>query len=180
MFACQGILFNHESPIRGLEFVTRKITNAAAKIKLGLDKDLRLGNIESIRDWGYAPEYVEAMWRIMQNDEPDDFVIATGQYHSVKDVANEAFKAVGLNWEDYVRTDKRFMRPVDTNALRGDYSKASRLLGWKPSTTFKSLIKKMVAADVDRWERTLKGEAFPWDAPNYPNEAKIITRALKD
>ena len=180
MFACQGILFNHESPIRGLEFVTRKISNAAAKIKLGLEKELRLGNMDAMRDWGYAPEYVEAMWRIMQHDEPDDFVIATGQYHSVREFVEEAFKIAGLDWRDYVKTDKRFIRPIDTNALRGDYSKANRVLGWKPSTNFKQLVKKMVDADTERWERTLKGEAFPWDAPNYPSEAKITTRSLKD
>ncbi len=180
LYACQGILFNHESPLRGLEFVTRKISNSVAKIKLGLEKELKLGNMDAVRDWGYAPEYVEAMWRIMQHDEPDDFVISTGQYHSVKDFVEEAFKIAGLNWEDYVKTDKRFIRPIDTNALRGDSSKATRILGWKPSTDFRSLVKKMVDADINRWERVLKGESFPWDAPNYPSEATIITRALKD
>ncbi len=180
IFACQGILFNHESPLRGLEFVTRKISNGAAKIRLGLEKELSLGNVEAVRDWGYAPEYVEAMWRIMQNDEPDDFVIATGQYHSVKDFAEEAFKVAGLDWQNHVTTDKRFIRPIDTNALRGDYSKAKEKLGWKPSTDFKALVRNMVTADIERWERVLNGETFPWDAPNYPNEANIKTRSIKD
>jgi GDPmannose 4,6-dehydratase len=180
LFACQGILFNHESPLRGLEFVTRKISNGVAKIKLGIEKELYLGNIQAIRDWGYAGEYVEAMWRIMQQDKPDDFVIATGQYHSVSDFAREAFGVAGLNWEDYVKTDKRFMRPLDTNALRGNYSKAKKELGWEPKTSFKSLVKMMVDADVERWEKVTRGEVFPWDAPSYPSEAKIITRTIRD
>ncbi|MDE1855907.1 MAG: GDP-mannose 4,6-dehydratase [Candidatus Micrarchaeota archaeon] len=180
LFACQGILFNHESPLRGLEFVTRKISNGVAKIVLGLDKELQLGNVKSVRDWGYAPEYVEGMWRMMQHDEPDDFVLATNKFHSVFGFMSEAFEVAGLNWRDYVKTEKRFLRPIDTNALRGDYSKAEKELGWKPKTSFKQLVKIMVKADMERWEKVVTGERFPWDAPNYPSEAKLITRVLKD
>jgi len=176
LFACQGILFNHESPLRGLEFVTRKISNTVAKIALGLETELHLGNMKSVRDWGYAPEYVEGMWRMMQHDHPDDFVLATNKYHSVFGFVSDAFEVAGLN----VKTDKRFLRPIDTNALRGDYSKAEKELGWKPKTDFKELVKIMVKADMDRWEKVVTGERFPWDAPNYPNEAKIISRVLKD
>ncbi len=180
MFACQGILFNHESPLRGLEFVTRKISNSVAKISLGLEKELRLGNVGAVRDWGFAPEYADAMWRIMQHGTPDDFVIATGEFHSVSDFVKEAFGAVDLDWRRYVKTDKRYLRPLDTNALRGDYSKAKSELGWSPKTLFGELVKLMVKADVERWQKILDGEVFPWDAPNYPSEATIITRALKD
>jgi GDPmannose 4,6-dehydratase len=179
LFACQGILFNHESPLRGLEFVTRKITNGVAKIALGLEKELHLGNMRSVRDWGYAPEYVEAMWRIMQHDEPDDFVIATNKFHSVLGFVSAAFGEAGLNWRKYTRVDKRYTRPIDTNALRGDYSKAEEELGWKPKTSFDDLVKIMVKADMERWQRVMIGESFPWDAPSYPSEVKIITRALK-
>lgn len=180
MFACNGILFNHESPLRGLEFVTRKVTNSVAKIHVGLEKELVLGSLEPSRDWGYAPEYVEGMWRMLQQKEPDDYVLATGEAHSVQSFVKEAFDSVGMNWQDYVKTDKRFTRPVDVNFLRGDNSKAREKLGWKPKTSFKELVKIMVNADVDRWERLLKGETFPWDAPNYSSEASILTRSLKD
>lgn len=179
LFASQGILFNHESPLRGLEFVTRKISNGVAKIAVGVEKELFLGNMRSIRDWGYAPEYVEAMWRIMQHDEPDDFVIATNTYHSVLGFASQAFEEAGLNWRKHVKTDKRFLRPIDTNALRGDYSKAKEVLGWEPKTKFDELVRMMVRADTERWQKVLIGERFPWDAPNYPSEVNIITRALK-
>lgn len=179
LFACQGILFNHESPLRGLDFVTRKISNGVAKIAVGIENELQLGNLKSVRDWGYAPEYVESMWRMMNHDEPDDFVIATGKMHSVLGFVSKAFEVAGLNWRKHVRTDKRFLRPIDTNALRGDYSKAERVLGWKPKTSFDDLVKQMVTADIDRWQRVLNGERFPWDAPNYPNEAKIVTRYLR-
>lgn len=180
LFACNGVLFNHESPLRGLEFVTRKITNGVAKIHVGLEKELVLGNLKPGRDWGYAPEYVEGMWRMLQQKEPDDYVLATGESHSVFAFVKEAFEAVGLDWQDHVKLDKRFLRPVDVNFLRGDNSKARQRLGWKPKTTFKELVKIMVDADVNRWERLLNGETFPWDAPNYSSEAKILTRALKD
>jgi len=179
MFTVNGILFNHESPLRGLEFVTRKISNAVAKIALGLEKELKLGNLESKRDWGYAPEYVESMWLMLQHDTPDDYVIATGEAHSVKEFCEIAFDLVGLDWQEYVKVDKRFMRPLDVTYLCGDYSKAERELGWRPKTKFKDLVKIMVREDLDRWERWINGEKFPWDAPNYPSEYKILTRALR-
>ena len=179
IFAVNGILFNHESPLRGLEFVTRKISNAAAKIALGLEKELRLGNLDARRDWGYAPEYVESMWLMLQQDEPDDYVIATGEAHSVREFCEIAFDIVGLDWQECVKVDKRFMRPLDVNYLCGDYSKAKRKLGWEPRTKFKRLVEIMVKEDLNRWERWLNGEKFPWDAPNYPSEYRILTRALR-
>ena len=179
IFAVNGILFNHESPLRGLEFVTRKIANGVAKISLGVRKDLRLGNLDAKRDWGYAPEYVEAMWRMLSTDSPDDYVIATGETHSVREFVSKAFEVVNLNWEDYVKVEKRFQRPLDVPCLMGDYSKAQNKIGWKPKTKFCELVEIMVKEEVDRWERYLKGERFPWDAPNYPDETKILTRALR-
>jgi GDPmannose 4,6-dehydratase len=174
-----GILFNHESSLRGLEFVTRKISNAVAKIALGLEKELFLGNLDAKRDWGYAPEYVESMWLMLQQDKADDYVIATGEAHSVRDFCERAFDVVGLDWQEYVKVDRRFMRPLDVGYLRGDFSKAKEDLGWEPRTKFKKLVKIMVKEDLDRWERWINGEKFPWDAPNYPSEAKILTRALR-
>ena len=165
VFAVSGILFNHESPLRGLEFVTRKITNAAARIKLGLQSNVRLGNTAAFRDWGYAPEYVEAMWLMLQQDEPYDYVIATGEAHSVDEFATAAFSAVGLEAADYIETDPAMMRPVDVNFLVGDASKARARLGWRPRTAFAELTQLMVHADLERWERHLKGELLPWDAP---------------
>jgi len=179
IFACNGILFNHESPLRGLEFVTRKISNAVAKITLGMDKELRLGNLEAKRDWGYAPEYVESMWLILQQDKPDDYVIATGEAHSVREFAERAFTVAGLDWEKYVKVDERFLRPLDINFLQGDYSKAREKLGWQPKVKFDKLAEIMVREDLNRWGRWLKGEKFPWDAPNYPSEDRIISRMLK-
>lgn len=179
IFAVNGILFNHESPLRGLEFVTRKISNAVAKIALGLEKELRLGNLEAKRDWGYAPEYVESMWLMLQQSEPDDYVIATGEAHSVKEFCELAFDIVGLDWQECVKVDKRFMRPLDVNYLCGDYSKAKKKFGWEPRTKFRDLVKIMVKEDLKRWERWLNGEKFPWDAPNYPSEYKVLTRALR-
>lgn len=179
IFACNGILFNHESPLRGLEFVTRKISNAVAKISLGIEKDLYLGNLEAKRDWGYAPDYVESMWLILQQKEPDDYVIATNEVHSVKEFAEKAFNVAGLDWQEYVKVDKRFLRPLDINFLQGDHSKAKRKLGWGPKVKFDKLVEIMVKEDLNSWERWQAGERFPWDAPNYPNEAKIITRTLK-
>jgi len=179
IFAVNGILFNHESPLRGLEFVTRKIANEVAKIKLGLSEELRLGNLEAKRDWGYAPEYVESMWLMLQQKEPDDYVIATGEAHSVKEFVERAFNIVGLNWEDYVKVDKRFLRPLDVPYLVGDYSKAERAFGWRPKTKFDKLVEIMVKEEVGRWSRWLKGERFPWDAPNYPSENGILTRTLR-
>jgi GDPmannose 4,6-dehydratase len=177
-FACNGILFNHESPLRGLEFVTRKISNAVAKIALGLEKNLFLGNLDASRDWGYAPEYVNSMWLILQQKEPDDYVVATNDSHSVREFAEKAFDVVGLDWQDYVKVDEKFMRPLDVSFLRGDYSKAKKMLGWEPAVKFDQLVKIMVKEDLSRWERWLRGERFPWDASCYPNENKIISRYL--
>ncbi|WP_324735234.1 GDP-mannose 4,6-dehydratase [Thermococcus sp. SY098] len=179
IFACNGILFNHESPLRGLEFVTRKISNAVAKIALGIEKELRLGNLDAKRDWGYAPEYVEAMWLMLQQKEPDDYVIATNESHSVREFVEKAFDIVDLDWQEYVKIDKRFFRPIDVNFLQGDYSKAKKKLGWEPKVRFNKLVEIMVKADLERWERWLNGERFPWDAPNYPNETRILTRGLR-
>jgi len=179
IFACNGILFNHESPLRGLEFVTRKVSNAVAKISLGIEKVLRLGNLESKRDWGYAPDYVESMWLMLQQKEPDDYVIATSEVHNVKEFAEKAFGVVGLDWQKYVRVDKRFLRPLDVNFLQGDYSKAKKKLGWEPKVKFDKLVDLMVKEDLRRCERWQKGERFPWDAPNYPNENRIISRMYK-
>jgi GDPmannose 4,6-dehydratase len=179
IFAVNGILFNHESPLRGLEFVTRKVTNEVAKISVGISKELRLGNLEAKRDWGYAPEYVEAMWLMLQSEKPDDYVIATNEAHSVRELVEEAFAVAKLDWQDHVKVDKRFLRPLDVSCIVGDYSKAERELGWRPRTKFHGLVKIMVEEDIDRWERWLKGERFPWDAPNYPSEGRILTRALR-
>ena len=150
MFAVSGILFNHESPRRGIEFVTKKITNGVAKIYLGLEKELLLGNLDSTRDWGFAGDYVKAMWMMLQQDKPEDYVIATGETHSIKEFACEAFKLLGLNWKDYVKQDPRFIRPVDVDCLKGDYTKAKEQLGWKPEMNFEQLIKIMVEYDIKR------------------------------
>jgi len=148
LFAISGILFNHESPRRGLEFVTRKISHAAARIKLGKQDKLHLGNLESKRDWGYAPDYVEAMWLMLQQDKPDDYVIATGKTWSVKDCVQIAFETVGLNWQDYVVADQKFLRPAEVDVLVGDAAKAKKILGWQPKTSFQEMIKIMVEADL--------------------------------
>ena len=150
LFALSGILFNHESPRRGFEFVTRKITNTVAKIKLGLADELRIGNLEARRDWGYAPDYVKAMWLMLQQDEPDDYVIASGKTHSVKDLLEVAFRYVGLEWADYVTTDKKFYRPAEIYELRGDSSKAKKELDWQPTISFEDLIQMMVDEDLKR------------------------------
>ncbi len=176
IFACNGILFNHESPLRGLEFVTRKISNSAAKIKLGLQKELHLGNLETKRDWGFAPDYVRGMWMMLQQDEPEDFVIATGETHSVREFAQEAFAIVGLDWKDYVISDKQLQRPLDVFNLCGDPSKAMKVLGWKPKVTFKQLVKIMVEADLERWKMHQQGKPISWDAPNYSHEMDVISR----
>ena len=179
IFAVNGILFNHESPIRGLEFVTRKVANEVAKISLGLSKELRLGNLNAKRDWGYAPEYVESMWRMLQQKEPDDYVIATSEAHSVRELAQKAFDVAGLDWQEYVKVDKRFLRPLDVPSLRGDYSKAKKKLSWSPKTKFNGLVELMVKEEINRWKKWINGERFPWDAPNYPSENRILTRALR-
>jgi GDPmannose 4,6-dehydratase len=149
MFASNGILFNHESPRRGGTFVTRKITTAAAKIKLGQQKELLLGNLDAKRDWGYAKEYVEAMWLMLQQPAPDDFVIATGETHTIRELLDVAFGHLGLNWEEYVRIDPKYYRPTEVDILLGDASKAKRVLGWEPKVRFKELIEMMV--DHDLW-----------------------------
>jgi GDPmannose 4,6-dehydratase len=149
LFACSGILFNHESPRRGLEFVTRKVTHGAAAIKLGLSEELALGNMDAQRDWGYARDYVEAMWLMLQQDEPDDYVIATGEAHSVQELVDVAFAQVDLDPKEYVRIDERFMRPAEVDHLIGDYSKAKEKLGWEPRTSFQELVRLMVDADLE-------------------------------
>lgn len=148
LFGCNGILFNHESPRRGFEFVTRKITSTAARIKNGLAKELRLGNLAAKRDWGYAGDYVKAMWLMLQQDEPDDFVIATNETHSVKEFIHLAFDYVGLNWEDYVVVDEQFYRPAEVKLLQGDYSKGKEKLKWEPKLRFEEIVKLMVDADM--------------------------------
>lgn len=148
MYACNGILFNHESPMRGETFVTRKITRAATRIKLGLQKKLYLGNLEAKRDWGFAGDYVEAMWLMLQQDEPEDFCIATGETHSVKEFLAEVFGLLDLNWEDYVEIDPRYFRPTEVDFLLGDASKAREKLGWEPKVDFKGLVRMMVDTDM--------------------------------
>jgi GDPmannose 4,6-dehydratase len=148
MYACSGILFNHESPRRGLEFVTRKITNAVAQIKYGLKKEVALGNIDSKRDWGFAGDYIEAMHAMLQQPEPDDYLVATGETHSVREFLDIAFSHAGLRWEDHVVTDERFLRPAEVDLLIGDASKARRVLGWEPKTPFRDLVAMMVDADM--------------------------------
>jgi len=150
LFACNGILFNHESPRRGFEFVTRKITNAVAEIKFGLAKELRLGNLNARRDWGFSGDYIKAMWLMLQQNKPDDYVIATGEMHTVKEFVQVAFAHAGLDWKKYVKVDKDFYRPAEVNILLGNYSKARKKLGWKPQVRFKELVKMMVDSDLQR------------------------------
>jgi GDPmannose 4,6-dehydratase len=149
LFACNGILFNHESPRRGESFVTRKISRAAARIKLGLENKLSLGNLDAKRDWGFAPDYVDAMWRMLQHREPDDYVVATGETHSVGEFLEKAFSRVGLNWRDHVVLDAKFERPSEVDLLLGDASKARRVLDWEPHTLFDQLVAVMVDADLE-------------------------------
>jgi GDPmannose 4,6-dehydratase len=150
MFNCSGILFNHESERRGLEFVTRKITNGIAKIYLGESESITLGNLDAKRDWGYAPDYVEAMWLMLQQDEPDDYVIATGESYSVREFLDEAFNLIGItNWDKYVKQDIRYMRPAEVDVLKGDSSKAKEKLNWEPKTSFKQLVKIMLENDIN-------------------------------
>ncbi len=149
MLACNGILFNHESPRRGETFVTRKITRAAARIKLGLQDKLYLGNLDAKRDWGFAGDYVEAMWLMLQQEEPDDYVIATGETHSVREFVEESFRHLGLDWKKHVELDKRYFRPSEVDILQGDSSKAKSVLGWEPRVKFKELVKIMVDADLE-------------------------------
>ena len=150
LYAVSGILFNHESPRRGTEFVTRKVTDAVARIKLGHQKELKLGNLDARRDWGYAGDYVEAMWRMLQQDTPDDYVIATGEMHTVRELCEIAFGHAGLDWKQYVTQDQRFFRPAEVDLLVGDATKARKKLGWEPKVSFAALVKMMVDADMDR------------------------------
>lgn len=158
MYACNGVLFNHESERRGPTFVTRKITRAVARIKAGLQKKVYLGNLDAQRDWGYAPDYVEAMWLMMQQEEPDDFVIATGETHSVREFLEEAFRLVGLDPWKYVEIDPKYFRPAEVDLLIGDASKAKEKLGWQPKVTFRELVKIMVDADIAQLDRQLSGK----------------------
>lgn len=177
MFAVASVLFNHESPLRGIEFVSRKITNGIAKITLELEKKLVLGNLNAKRDWGYAPEYMEVVYLMMQQDKPCNYVIGTGESHSVKEFVKTAFDLVGLDWKKYVKTDKRFFRPLDVHHLRGTYKEAKKRLGWEPKIKFTELVKIMLNEDIKRWKEYLGGKAFPWDAPLYPDELGVITRS---
>jgi GDPmannose 4,6-dehydratase len=161
LHASSGILFNHEGPRRGLEFVTRKVTNAAARIKLGLQDEVVLGNLDSKRDWGYAGDYVKGMWLMLQQDQPDDYVLATGETHSIEDLVRRAFAEVGIeNWADYVRQDPKFLRPAEVDLLIGDATKARTKLGWEPEVDFPALVKMMVAHDLQR-EATKAGIPVP-------------------
>ena len=173
-----GKIIVSNSPLRGLEFVTRKISNAVARIKLGMQKELKLGNLETKRDWGYAPEYVESMHMILNHKEPEDFVVATGETHSVREFVDLAFKAVNLNYEDYVKEHEHLKRPKDVDFLKGDYSEITEKIGWRPRTKIKELVNIMVKADLNNWERYTRGEIFPWDAPNYHEDINILTRAV--
>ena len=160
LFAVSGMLFNHESPRRGLEFVARKVSDLVARIKLGLADTLPIGNLEAHRDWGFAGDYVRAMWLMLQQDEPDDYVIATGVKHSVRELVERAFAHVGLNWQDYVVADEKFLRPADINTLRGDSAKARQKLGWEPTVSFEELVEMMVEADLRRVRNEIDASAL--------------------
>ncbi len=155
IFACSGIQFNHESPLRGKEFVSRKVTDAVARIKLGVQQKLRLGNLDAMRDWGFAGDYVKAMWMMLQQEKPDDYVVATGEKHSVRQLVELAFGHVDLDWQEHVEVDPKLMRPAEINTLRGDASKARNVLGWQPEITFPELVRMMVEADLERVRREL-------------------------
>jgi len=165
LFACNGILFNHESPRRGETFVSRKISRAVARIKMGLEKDLYLGNLNARRDWGFAPEYVEAMWLMLQQDKPDDFVIATGETHTVQEFVEEAFARVDLNWHDHVKIDPHYYRPTEVDLLVGDSSKARKVLGWQPKVRFKELVRLMVDADLQEAQHERNSPPRPVAVP---------------
>jgi GDPmannose 4,6-dehydratase len=153
IFACSGILFNHESPLRGREFVSRKVTDAVARIKFGLQKKLVMGNLDAMRDWGFAGDYIEAAWLMLQQEKPDDYVVATGVKHSVRELVELAFSHAGLDWQKYIESDPKLFRPAEVNTLRGDSSKARRVLGWTPKVSFAELIRMMVDADLERVRR---------------------------
>ena len=157
LFTCSGILFNHESPRRGLEFVTRKVSDGAARIKLGLAKELRMGNLDAKRDWGFAGDYVEAMWLMLQQPVPDDYVVATGDCHSVQELCEVAFEHVGLDWREHVVEDPRFVRPAEVDLLLGNAAKARKVLGWEPRTSFRELVVTMVESDLERWRCLVRG-----------------------
>jgi GDPmannose 4,6-dehydratase len=159
LFISCGILFNHESPRRGIPFVTRKVTRAAARIKHGLDKKLYLGNLDSRRDWGFAGDYVQAMWQMLQQDKPDDFVVATGESHSIRDLLDVAFRTLDLDWHRFVEIDARYLRPTEVDHLEGNAAKARRVLGWEPKVRFKELIQMMVRADEEDVRSSLAGRA---------------------
>jgi GDPmannose 4,6-dehydratase len=161
LYAVSGILFNHESPRRGLEFVTRKITHAVARIKLGLQEELALGNLDATRDWGFARDYVQAMWLMLQQDEASDYVISTGETHSVREFCEIAFGHVDLNWEDHVKVDPKFYRPAEVHALLGDPAKAKAGLGWEPETSFQDMVKLMVDADMRRTQHVIEHGEYP-------------------
>ncbi|MBI4525497.1 MAG: GDP-mannose 4,6-dehydratase [Deltaproteobacteria bacterium] len=168
LFACNGILFNHESPRRGETFVSRKITRAATRIKVGLQDKLYLGNLDARRDWGYAPEYVQAMWLILQQEKPDDYVIATGESHSVRELVEEAFGFLDLRWEKHVEVDPRYLRPTEVDMLVGDSSKAKKNLGWRPKVEFKNLVRIMVEADLELARKESYMNGFTAGAPSRP------------
>jgi GDPmannose 4,6-dehydratase len=157
LFACSGILFNHESPRRGETFVTRKITKAAARIKLGLQQDLYLGNLDAKRDWGYAGDYVQAMWLMLQQEQPDDYVIATGETHTVREFLDVAFSHLGLDWQQYVKIDPKYYRPTEVDLLIGDATKAKKQLQWEPKVRFQELARMMVEADLEAERERLEG-----------------------
>ncbi len=173
--AVSGILFNHESKLRGLDFVTRKISNAVAKIYLGLQSELTLGNVYAIRDWGWAPEYMEAVYLMMQQDEPQDYVVATNTSHTVIEFAHIALLTLDLGPE-YIKHDNKYNRPIDIHKLQGDYSKANSYFGWAPKMKFEDLVDHMVGEDLERWTWWKEGKTFPWDAYLYPNEHKVMRR----
>ena len=179
LFACNGILFNHESPRRGENFVTRKITRAATRIKLGLQDVLYLGNLDAKRDWGYAPEYCQAMWLMLQHDTPGDYVIATGEMHSVREFVEEAFGCLGLDWKRHIRHDPRYLRPTEVDVLVGDAANARKRLGWAPKVTFRQLVRLMVDADLELAEREAHGQQFtPTRAPK-PARTRAGARAKR-
>jgi GDPmannose 4,6-dehydratase len=172
LFACCGILFNHESPRRGREFVSRRVTDGVARIKAGLERELRLGNLEARRDWGYAGDYVQAMWMMLQQPGPGDYVVATGQSHSVRDLVTFAFEAAGLDWREHVVTDPSLLRPAEVEDLVGDASKARRVLGWQPEVSFEELVRMMVAHDLRTVARgtqaVVADAAGPWQEARTP------------
>ena len=181
LFACNGILFNHESPRRGETFVTRKITRAVARIAAGQQDALYLGNLEARRDWGYAPEYVEAMWRMLQHDSPGDYVVGTGETHSVREFVEEAFAYAGLDWERYVRIDERYFRPTEVHVLRADATRARHALGWEPRVSFKELVRIMVDADMEAIGVTSPGDGqriMAAKSPEWHSWESAVTSVL--